>query len=180
MKVYAMDRINQLRQRLFNSTKNEENVARSSNPISGGSNPFFTSRFQKNILMEGDVFVSNAHKVNNKYNISESTKRMCSALVGSISDFGKRISDGIESIKQFGSRVKSSVTSAWNKLSEIGNTEIRLGAVGDFLSQDVTKLFGHSKEREIAKMAKLDPVTEVKPMFAQALSALEKDLTEAA
>ena len=173
MKIYAMDRINQLRQRLFNSTPNEANVARS-------SNPFFTSRFQKNILMEGDVFVSKANKSVNKYNISESTRRMCSALVGSISDFGKRISDGIESIKAFGSRIKSYGTSAWNRLQELGNTEVKMGAIGDFLSQDISTLFGKSREREIAKMAKLDPVTEVKPMLTEALSALEKDYAHAA
>ena len=180
MKVYAMDRINQIRQRLFNSTKNEENVARSSNPISGGSNPFFTSRFQKNILMEGDVFVSKYNKSEGKYNIGESTKRMCSALVGSISDFGKMISDGIESIKAFGAKIKSYSASAWNKIQEIGNTEVRIGAIGDFLSQDVTKLFGNSHNRQVAKLAKLDPVTEVKPMLTEALSALEKDYAQAA
>lgn len=59
----AIERINQLSHRIFNTSVTEQNVART-------SNPFAASNFQKNILTE-DVFESS--KEDNKKLASQET-----------------------------------------------------------------------------------------------------------
>lgn len=54
----AIEKINQLSHRIFNTSVTEQNVART-------SNPFAASNFQKNILTE-DVFESSKKKEENK------------------------------------------------------------------------------------------------------------------
>ena len=83
--------------------------------------------------------------------------------------------------------MKEGMVSAWNKVCEIGNTEIHFGegikngynAVKEALAVDMGKLF-NTREKEIAKMAKLDPHTEVKPMLVDSLKALEEEIAVAA
>ena len=107
--------------------------------------------------------------------------------MGSINDFGRRFYEGIESIKEFGIRMKNGIVGAWNKVCEIGNTEIHLGeglkngynAVKNVLTTDVGQLF-RTREKQIAAMAKLDPHTQVKPMLSDAIKALEEEITKAA
>lgn len=176
----TIERVNQWSHRIFNTTANEKNVRRS-------SNPFAKSNFQKNILME-DVFESSAKKnVNFTGDITHVTKRIYSTFVGSINDFGKRFYEGIESIKEFGLRMKDGIVSAWNKVCEIGNTELHpvedlksgYSVVKDFLATDMGKLI-NTREKEIAKMAKMDPQTQIKPMFLVSLKALEEEVAKAA
>lgn len=176
----TIERVNQWSHRIFNTTANEKNVRRS-------SNPFAKSNFQKNILME-DVFESNTKKnVTFTGDITQATKRIYSTFVGSINDFGKRFYEGIESIKEFGLRMKDGIVSAWNKVCDLGNTEIHLGegiksgysAVMDVLTTDMGKLI-NTREKEIARMAKMDPQTQVKPMFLDSLKALEEEVAKAA
>ena len=176
----TIERVSQWSHRIFNTTANEQNVRRS-------SNPFAQSNFQKNILME-DVFESTAKKnVSFTGGISQGTKRIYSTFVGSINDFGKKFYEGIESIKEFGLRIKNGVAGVWNKVVEIGNTEIHpveglkngYSAVKDTLTVGMGKLF-NTREKEIAKLAKLDPQDEVKPMLSDALKALEEEIAVAA
>lgn len=47
--------------------------------------------------------------------ITASSKRIYSMFVGSISDFGNKFYEGIESIKAFGNRMKESIVNTWNK-----------------------------------------------------------------
>lgn len=171
----TIEKVSQWSHRIFNTTLNEQNVRRS-------SNPFAKSNFQKNILME-DVFESNAKKdVSISGGITQSTKRIYSTFVGSINDFGKRF---YESIKEFGSRVKNSIVAGWNKLCDIGNTDVSEGlkvgynAVKEVLTADMGKLF-NTREKEITRMAKMDPHAEIKPMFAESLKALEEEVAQAA
>lgn len=179
----TVDRVSQWSHRIFNTTATEQNVRRES-----VSNPFAKSNFQKNILME-DVFESSKKKdVNftglNK--IGQGTKRIYSTFVGSINDFGKRFYDGIESIKEFCHSVKNSVVSAWNKIQEIGNTEVHLGegikhgynSIKNVLSYDVTNLF-NTRGKSIERMAKLDPHSEVKPMLIDSIESLASDIAKA-
>jgi len=171
----AIERINQLSHRIFNTSKNEQSTSRT-------SNPFAASNFQKNILTE-DVFESSKSKENNKIsftgNMTASSKRIYSVFVGSINDLGTRISEGIQSIKAFGARMKDSIvntcTNTWNKLHEIGQTD-----VNEVLSKDITSFFINTRERGITKMSKMDPHSEVKPMLIDALSGLEADMAQAA
>ncbi len=174
----TIERVSQLSHRIFNTTLNEKNVRRSSNPF---------ANFQKNVLNADVLELSSKKDAGVVGNISQSTKRIYSTFVGSINDFGRRFYEGIESIKEFGHRMKEGVVSAWNKVCEIGNTEIHLGegikngynAVKEALAVDMGKLF-NTREKEIARMAKLDPHTEVKPMLVDSLKALEEEIAVAA
>ena len=169
----AIEKVNQLSHRIFNTSKNEQITSRT-------SNPFAASNFQKNILTE-DVFESSkSNKINFTGNISSSSKRIYSTFVGSINDFGSKISEGIESIKAFGNRMKEGIVNTcvntWNKIHEIGSREVSLEGTKELLGRDITSFFINRREREISKMAKMNPNTEVKPMLVDALSALESDM----
>ena len=170
----AIERINQLSHRIFNTSVTEKTVARS-------SNPFAASNFQKNVL-NADSFVSSTakEKLNMSDKISASSKRIYSTFVGSINDFGSRFYEGIESVKAYCSKMKEGLVSTWNKIQEIGNREVSLDGAKEILSRDITSFFINSHDREIAKMSKMDPHSEVKPMFREALSALESDMVQAA
>ena len=176
----TIERVSQWSHRIFNTTTNEKNVRRS-------SNPFAQSNFQKNILME-DVFESSSKKnVSFTGGITQGTKRIYSTFVGSINDFGKKFYEGIESIKEFGLRIKNNIAGVWNKVVEIGNTEIHpveglkngYNAVKTVLNADMGKIF-NTKEKRIASWAKHDPQSEVKPLLADAIKALEEEITLAA
>ncbi len=168
----AIERINQLSHRIFNTSKSEAQTTRT-------SNPFAASNFQKNILTE-DVFESSkakeASKISFTGNLTASSKRIYSTFVGSLGDFGNKFYEGIESIMAFGTRMKEGIISGWKKLHEIGNTEISLDGTMEVLSRDIKTFFVNGREREISKLSKMDPHAEVKPMLVEALSALEADM----
>ena len=174
----TIEKVNQLSHRIFNTTANEKNVRRSSNPF---------SNFQKNVLTADVLDLSTKKNINFTGGITQGTKRIYSTFVGSINNFSKMFYEGIESIKEFGLRMKNGIVSAWNKVCDLGNTEIHLGenlksgyyAVIDVLTADMGKLF-NSREKQVAAMAKLDPHKEVKPMFAESLKALEEEIAKAA
>ena len=96
--------IDAVRERLFNSTKHEKVVSRT-------SNPFAATSFKGNVLT-ADVFET-------KDKPSFTGKLKASALVSSISNIGAKIRSGIESVAEFGKKVKDSVIGGWNKLNEI-------------------------------------------------------------
>lgn len=170
----TVQKLSQFSHRIFNTSVTEKTVARN-------SNPFAASNFQKNILTE-DVFESSASKskLNLNDKITAGSKRIYSTFVGSISDFGNKFYEGIQSLMEFGSKVKNNIVNTWNKLNEIGNTEIRLDGAKDVLSRDITSFFGANHTREIHKMSKMDPHTQLKPMLQEALSALDADMVTAA
>lgn len=172
-----VNKISNWTNRIFNNTLTEQNVRRES------YNPFKKSNFQKNILME-DVFQSSknnhSEKVSFSGKLNASSKRIYSTFVGSITNFGSRIQEGIEAINAFGTRMKDRIVNTWNRIYEIGNREVNLDGIKNVLNYDMSALFGKSREREIAKMAKLEPHTQIKPMLKEALSALEADLAVAA
>lgn len=171
----TIEKITQLSHRIFNTSVTEQNVART-------SNPFAASNFQKNILTE-DVFES-SKKQNDKVSftggLTAGSKRVYSTLVGSLGNIGDRFYEGVESIVAFCGRMKESFVNTINKIQELGNKEVSLTGVGDVLKRDITTFFGHTREKGIAKMATMDPHTEVKPMLVEHLKALEADLAVAA
>ena len=123
--------ISSIRERIFNPTKHEKTVARS-------SNPFAQTSFKGNVLT-ADVFVSENDKSKEKQNnaISFTGKLKASALVGSISDFGNRIQAGIESVVAFANRIKDNVVNCWNKLN---NTEITFEPAKEAISKAGAKV----------------------------------------
>lgn len=183
----TVERITQISHRIFNTNKTEQNTART-------SNPFAASNFQKNILTE-DVFESSKKSNNVSFtgNLTASSKRIYSTFVGSLSDFGNRFHEGIESIIEFGNRMKDGIVNVINKIQEIRNTKVSLDGAKEVLlkersldgakevlGRDIKSFFINSKDREIMKMSKMDPHSEVKPMLTEALSALEADMVMAA
>lgn len=168
----AIEKINQLSHRIFNTSVTEQNVART-------SNPFAASNFQKNILTE-DVFESSKKKEENKIsftgNLTAHSKRVYSTFVGSINDIGSKFYEGIQSIVSLGNRMKEGIVNTWNKIHELGQKEVSLAGTKEILSRDIKTFFINGQEREISKMSKMDPISEVKPMFSEALSALEADM----
>lgn len=168
----TVQKLSQLSHRIFNTSVTEKNVARQ-------SNPFAASNFQKNILTE-DVFESSAgkSKLNLDNKLTAGSKRIYSLFVGSISDFGNKFYEGIESIKAFGARMKDGIVNTWNKINEIGNREVTIDLSGakDVLSRDITSFFVNGHDREISKLSKMDPHSEIKPMFKESLAALEADM----
>ena len=99
-----------IRERLFNTSKHETTTQRNS------SNPFAASTFKGNVLT-ADVFESSTKK--NEGNVAFTGKLKSSALVGSISGIGERFQNIINSVAQFGARIKESAVNGWNKLNEI-------------------------------------------------------------
>lgn len=98
-----------IRERLFNTSKHEQTTQRNS------SNPFAASSFKGNVLT-ADVFESST-KQNNQ--IAFTGKLKASALVGSISGIGERFQNIINSVAEFGHKIKDSVVNGWNKLNGI-------------------------------------------------------------
>lgn len=166
----TVQKLSQLSHRIFNASVTEKNVARH-------SNPFAASNFQKNILTE-DVFESSVckSKLNLNDKITAGSKRIYSTFVGSISDFGNKFYEGIESIKAFGARMKDGILNTWNRIHELGNKEVSLNGAKEVLTRDISSFFVNSHDREVSKMAKMNPHMEIKPMFREALSALEAEM----
>ncbi len=146
--------ISSIRERIFNPTKHEKSVARS-------SNPFAQTSFKGNVLT-ADVFVSENKTKNEVQNngISFTGKLKASALVGSIAGIGDKIKAGIESVAAFANRIKDNVVNCWNKLN---NTEITfepakqaISRAGERVSDAIHSMFepGISKN-QIAKMEDL-------------------------
>ena len=102
--------ISSIRERIFNPTKHEKTVART-------SNPFAQTSFKGNVLT-ADVFVSENAKEKQSKAINFTGKLKASALVGSISDFGSKIKAGIETAVNFAKKVKNDAVNMWNKLTE--------------------------------------------------------------
>src|SRR5574344_584566 len=115
--------ISKIGQRIFNTSKHETSVARS-------SNPFAKMSFKGNVLT-ADVFESSA-----KTTPTSKTKLTASALVGSISDLGSKIRAGIESINAFGTRMKENIVNTWDKINSITISDI-----GNSISNKINSMF---------------------------------------
>ena len=178
--MISVDRINQLSHRIFNTSLTEQKISRD-------SNPFSQSNFQKNILTE-DVFESSKKKHNVSFTgindkIELGTKRIYSIFAGSINDFSKKFYNGIESIKEFYNGLRGGVVSLWNRVQELGSQEVHLTenlkngyeVVKNVLSYDMGSLV-NTREKQIVKMSKLDPHTQVKPMLIESIEALATDM----
>lgn len=182
--MISVNKVSQLSHRIFNTSVTEKKVSRD-------SNPFSESNFQKNILTE-DVFESSKGSQNVGFTglndrIAQNTKRICAIFAGSINNFSKRFYEGIESLREFCHQAKGAIVSSWNKMRELGNQEVNLGeglkqgyeSVKNALNYDMGALI-NTRERQIAKMAKLDPHSQVKPMLIDSIEALAKEYEQVA
>ncbi len=96
-----------IRERLFNTSRHEQTTQRS-------TNPFAASTFKGNVLT-ADVFESSTKQSQPIF----TGKLKASALVGSISGIGERFQNIINSVVQFGTKIKENVVNGWNKLEGI-------------------------------------------------------------
>lgn len=143
--------ISSIRERIFNPTRHEKSVARS-------SNPFAQTSFKGNVLT-ADVFVSENDKAkeNQGNQISFTGKLKASALVGSIAGIGNRLQAGLESVVAFGNRIKNNVVNCWDKLAKTEVTfEPAMEAIskaGGKMSDALHTMFEPGiSSRQIAKM----------------------------
>lgn len=158
-----------IRERLFNTSKHEAATSRNS------SNPFAQTSFKGNVLT-ADVFESYSVKADQP---SFTGKLKASALVGSISDLGSRINKSIESIKNFGIRMKDSIVNGWNKLNnvEISFTPAKEKAVSMFnsvketLGTSVTDLISSGVTSK--SVAKMEDMTAARQLMTDSVAAWE-------
>lgn len=131
--------ISAIRERIFNNTKHEQTVARS-------SNPFAVSSFKGNVLT-ADVFAPEKEKAAQP---SFTGKLKASALVGSLASAGSKISAAFESVGAFCNRMKDGVIGFWKNLEQ---TEISF----DFISkagEKVKSKFGSAMNADVVDMFK--------------------------
>ena len=103
-----------IRERIFNTSKHEENVARPKSQTI--QNPF--AQMNGNLL-NADVYVSstqnNAEKIGFAGRIEKLKK---AAQVGSLSSLGEKFHKMTESVVAFANRVKEGASNTWKKLNE--------------------------------------------------------------
>ena len=102
-----------IRERIFNTTKHEQNVAR---PQGKTSNPF--AKMNGNLL-NADVYVSSTNQTGDKFSFKGSIEKFKQAAqVGTLNEIGDKIKGMTESIVSFGRKIKEGVSSTWNYLNE--------------------------------------------------------------
>ncbi len=141
--------VSSIRERIFNTSKHESVTQRNS------SNPFAASSFKGNVLT-ADVFESSNKKVNNTPNFTGKLK--ASALVGSISGIGEKFQHMINSVVEFGNRIKEKVISMYNSTKEV-------------LGTSVTDLI--SSKTSARSVAKMEDMTMARQMMSDSVAAWE-------
>ena len=156
-----------IRERLFNTSRHETTTQRS-------TNPFAASTFKGNVLT-ADVFESSVKKDTPVF----TGKLKASALVGTISGMGEKFQNIINSVAQFGNRIKENVVNGWNKLEGI---EISLnplkermtniyGSVKEILSTSVSDLMYQGTS--VKSVAKMEDMTMARNMLKDGIAAWE-------
>lgn len=106
-----------IRERIFNTTKHEENVARPKNSTT--SNPFANMNGN---LLNADVYVSSTEKttpVADKIGFAGRVEKLKKAVqVGTISRIGETFKGIAESVTAFTNRIKNGIQGTWKKLNE--------------------------------------------------------------
>lgn len=134
--------ISGIRERIFNNTKHEHTVARS-------SNPFAVTSFKGNVLT-ADVFApEKENKKEKSSGLSFTGKLKASALVGSLASAGSKWSEAVESLGAFCNRMKNGVADFWQScknyeisfdfISKAGK-DIK-SKIGSVMNTDVTNIF---------------------------------------
>jgi len=121
------------------------------------TNPFAGSNFRGNVLPFVDVF-EGSKKVGITSKIQDKLKLLSGSVLGSVSDFGKRV---YEPVKGFAERIKGNLSVAWGKTVD-KTTEIK-----DLLSQKAGILF---KGKDY--VAENTPVQDLRKMFEQELEIM--------
>ena len=142
-----------IRERIFNTTRHEENVARPKNQVS--QNPFANMNGN---LLNADVYVSSKANQAEKIGFAGRIEKLKKAAqVSSLSNIGAKIQSGIESVVAFGKSLKEGAVNTWKKLNELTVEDAIMSLVDKTPSQ---------KHYAVA------PISETRKTFA-ALEAIE-------
>ena len=102
-----------IRERIFNTTKHEENVAR---PKNSTPNPF--AQMNGNLL-NADVYVSSTNNHAENLGLSGRIEKLKKAAqVGSLSNIGEKFRQMAEPVVAFAKRIKEGASNTWKKLNE--------------------------------------------------------------
>ena len=102
-----------IRERIFNTTKHEQDVAR---PQGRTINPF--AKMNGNLL-NADVYVSSSKTSGEKMSFKASIEKFKQAAqVGTLNEIGDKIKDMTESIVSFGRKIQTGITNTWKTLNE--------------------------------------------------------------
>lgn len=145
--------ISSISSKLFRTTANK--VEKSENR-SSHTNPFGVS-FKGNII-NADVFEEKNSSLTERQNRG---KMLVSTLVGSINSINSSISNRLNSVVNFGRRIKESTTNAWNRAQSID--------MGTFLSERIPALGGTYSVNNLQKR----PVSELEALLTEKISAME-------
>lgn len=149
-----------IRERIFNTSRHEENVARPKNQTS--HNPF--AQMNGNLL-NADVYVSSSNNHAEKIGFSARIEKLKKAAqVGSLSNMGEKLRTVTESAVAFGKRVVQSASNTWKKLNEWT------------LEDAVASLFDKTPSQKHYSIA---PISETRKTLA-ALEAIESSRIQAA
>lgn len=104
-----------IRERIFNTTRHEENVARPKNQVS--QNPFANMNGN---LLNADVYVSSKANQAEKIGFAGRIEKLKKAAqVSSLSNIGAKVKAGIDSVVAFGRSIKEGAVNTWKKLNEV-------------------------------------------------------------
>jgi len=121
--------IKNISQKIFRSAPNKiENSANHTNP--------FGVNFKGN-LIKADVFVKPVEKTEIVQNVAKKGKIWASAIIGSMNSVNESICRRLNSVVEFGNRIKSNVSGLWNQAN---NIEIHL-------MPDMKNIISNAKER---------------------------------
>jgi len=142
-----------IRERIFNTSRHEENVARPQNQVS--HNPFANMNGN---LLNADVYVSSKSNQAEKIGFAGRIEKLKKAAqVSSLTNIGAKVKAGIESVTAFAKGVKETAVNTWKKLNELTIEDAIMSLVDKTPSQ---------KHYAVA------PVSETRKTFA-ALEAIE-------
>lgn len=135
--------------------KTNANKIEKSENRSNHTNPFGVS-FKGNII-NADVFEENSGLTERQ----NRGKMLVSTLVGSINSINSSISKRLNSVVNFGRRIKESTTNAWNQARSID--------MGTFLSERIPAFGGNYSVNNLQKR----PVSELEAMLTDRLATME-------
>ena len=102
-----------IRERIFNTTKHEQDVAR---PQGRTTNPFANMNGN---LLNADVYVSSNKTSVEKMSFKASIEKLKQAAqVGTLNEIGDKIKGMTESIVSFGRKIQTGITNTWKTLNE--------------------------------------------------------------
>lgn len=153
-----------IRQRLFNTSKHESTTQRNS------SNPFAAASFKGNVLT-ADVFESSAKQSQPAF----TGKLKASALVGSISGIGEKFQNMINSVAEFGARIKENVVNGWNKLNSFNPLKEKMSSAYNSVKEALNTPMSEMMSSGISakSVSKMEDMTAARQLLADNVAIWE-------